>query len=165
MKISMIMAMDNAKLIGKDGGMPWKISNDLQYFKRVTMGKPMIMGRITFDSLGKPVPGRPHIVLTRDQNWHYDNVESVQTLDDAFAAARCHDGDEMMVIGGASLCKLAMPHVQCLYLTVIDHQFDEGDTWLDSFNWDEWTETSAKSYDETSDGGYRYVHYVLERRS
>ena len=164
MKISMIMAMDNAKLIGKDGDMPWKISNDLKYFKQVTMGKPMIMGRVTFDSLGKPVPGRPHIVLTRDQNWQYENVESVQSLEDAFSAARRHDGDEMMVIGGASLCKIAMPHVQCLYLTVIDHLFDNGDTWLDSFNWDDWSEVSAKPSDETAEGGFRYIHYVLEPR-
>lgn len=163
MRISMIMAMDNAKLIGKEGGLPWKISTDLQYFKRVTMGKPMIMGRVTFASLGRPLPGRPHIVVTRDQDWHFDGVEAVHSLEQAFTAAKKYDGDEVMIIGGASLCEVAIRHTERLYLTIIDHQFADGDTWLDSFHWDDWVEVSAEAHDETDAGGYRFTYYVLER--
>lgn len=163
MQVSMIMAMDKAKLIGKHGGMPWKISSDLKYFKRVTMGKPLIMGRVTFDSLGRPLPGRPNIVLTRDETWTADGVEAVHTLEVAFSAARKHHGDEMMVIGGASLCQLAMPHTRRLYLTVIDHQFVDGDTWLDSFHWRDWKEVSNEAHDETDQGGYKFTYYVLDR--
>ncbi len=159
----MMMAMDSARLIGKDGGLPWKISSDLKYFKQVTMGKPLIMGRVTYDSLGRPLPGRPNIVLTRDESWQTEGVETVHTLEQAFSAARKHEGDEMMVIGGATLCEIAIPHIQRLYLTVIDHEFSGGDTWLDSFHWDDWAERSKESHDETDQGGYRFTYYVLER--
>ncbi len=164
MRVSMIMAMDNAKLIGKGGGMPWDISTDLQYFKRVTMGKPMIMGRVTFDSLGRPLPGRPHIVVTRDPDWQFDGVEVAHSLEKAFTAASNHEGDEVMVIGGASLCAAAMKNTERLYLTVIDHLFADGDTWLNSFDWDDWTKVSADVRDETEAGGYKCTYYVLERK-
>lgn len=164
MRISMMMAMDNAKLIGKEGGLPWKISTDLQYFKQVTMGKPLIMGRVTFDSLPGLLPGRPHIVVTRDPNWHVDGVETVHSLEQAFTAAKQHEGDEMMVIGGASLCEIAIEHTECLYLTVIDHKFSQGDTWLNSFHWDDWAEVSAQAHDETEQGGYRFTYYMLESK-
>lgn len=159
----MIMAMDKAKLIGSKSGLPWHISSDLKYFKRTTMGKPMIMGRVTYESIGRPLPGRPNIVLTSDARWRADGVEVVHSLDDAIAAARSHSAQEMMVIGGASICALAMPQTERLYLTLIDHEFAAGDTWLTSFDWNEWTEISSESHDETDGGGYRYTYYVLER--
>ena len=81
MRISMIMAMDVNRLIGKDGGMPWHISADLKYFKRITMGKPVIMGRRTFDSLGKPLPGRPNIVITRSKDWTAAGVQVAASLE------------------------------------------------------------------------------------
>lgn len=164
MRISMIMAMDNAKLIGKAGGLPWKISTDLQYFKKVTMGKPMIMGRVTFDSLGGPLPGRPHIVVTRDMGWQFDGVEAVHSLEQAFAAAKKYQTNEVMIIGGASLCEISIQYTERLYLTVIDHEFSDGDTWLNSFHWDDWNQISADAHDETGEGGYRFTYYVLERK-
>lgn len=163
MRVSMIMAMDSARLIGQQGGLPWKISSDLKYFKRVTMGKPLIMGRVTFDSLERALPGRPNIVLSRDEAWQAEGVETTNTLEQAFNAARKYDASEMMVIGGASLCKIAIPHTERLYLTVIDHQFPDGDTWLDSFHWADWTESSKELHDETDQGGYKFTYYVLER--
>ncbi len=165
MRISMVMAMDRAKLIGKEKGMPWHIPSDLQYFKNVTMGKPVIMGRVTYESIGRPLPGRHSIVLSRDKAWAADQVETVHSLADAFAAARKHPGDEMMVIGGASLCALAMPYTERLYLTIVDHEFADGDTWLDSFNQSHWNEVSREAHDETSQGGYRYTYFVLDNKS
>ncbi len=160
MKISMMMAMDRNKLVGRDGDLPWKISSDMQYFKRMTMGKPMIMGRVTFESLGGVLPGRPHIVITRDCNWQHDGVEVVHSLKDAVSVAGRHDADEIMIIGGASVCEEAMPLVQQLYLTVIDHEFT-GDRWLESFDWQQWQVESEDVHDETGEGGYRFTYYVL----
>ncbi len=163
MKISMMMAMDRNKLVGRDGDLPWKISSDMQYFKRMTMGKPMIMGRVTFESLGGVLPGRPHIVITRDSNWQHDGVEVVHSLKDAVSVAGRHDADEIMIIGGASVCEEAMPLVQQLYLTVIDHEFT-GDRWLESFDWQQWQVESEDVHDETGEGGYRFTYYVLSPR-
>ena len=160
--ISMIMAMDNNRLVGKDGGLPWHISSDLKYFKRITMGKPMIMGRRTFESIGKPLPGRPNIVITRNKDWDADGVQVASSFDQAVEYARQHDSQEVMVIGGASVCEQAMPQTQRLYLTVIDHEFD-GDTWLKSYQPQDWRELSSEVHDETDTGGYRFTYYVHER--
>ncbi len=163
MRISMVMAMDSNRLIGKDGGMPWHISADLQYFKRITMGKPMIMGRKTYESIGKPLPGRQSIVVSRNPDWAAAQVQVASSLEGAIELAQQHDACEMMVIGGAALCQLAMPHIERLYLTVIDHEFEGGDTWLSSFETSDWVNISQQSIDETDQGGYRFTYHVLER--
>ncbi len=159
----MMMAMDKNRLIGANGGMPWHISSDLKYFNRTTMGKPMIMGRVTYDSIGRPLPGRQSIVVTRDPQWHADGVEVVHSLEQAIEAAAVHSARELVVIGGASLCALAMPLTQRLYLTMIDHAF-EGDTWLDSFSEDDWLEQSREEHDERAAGGYRFCYRTLARK-
>lgn len=163
MRISMVMAMDVNRLIGKDGGMPWHISADLKYFKRITMAKPLIMGRKTFDSIGKPLPGRSNIVVTRNQEWAMDGVQAAATLEEAISIAKQHECDEAMIIGGASICEAAMPITDRLYLTLIDHEFEDGDTWLHSYNAGDWMEVSSESHDETEDGGYRFTYYVFDR--
>jgi len=163
MRISMIMAMDTNRLIGKDGGMPWHISADLKYFKRITLGKPVIMGRKTFDSMGKPLPGRPNIVITRNEDWAVTGVQRASSLVQALQFAQEYQSDEMMVIGGASICQEAMPYIERLYLTVIDHEFSNGDTWLYSYQSEDWQEVSSEAHDETDDGGYRFTYSVLER--
>lgn len=159
----MILAMDSNKLIGSEGGMPWHISSELQYFKRVTMGKPIIMGRITFESIGKALPGRTNIVVTRNEEWSEAGVSAVSSLQDGYGVASEEGAEEAMVIGGAALCQQAMPLTDRLYLTVIDHEFS-GDTWLDSFDWGDWTVVSEDPQDEREQGGYQYCYYVLDRR-
>lgn len=161
MRISMFMAMDRNRLVGRQGTLPWKISADLKYFKRMTMGKPLVMGRVTFDSLGGVLPGRPHIVITRDKEWQHPGVEVVYSLNEALNAAANHVGEELMIIGGANVCAQAMSLVERLYLTVIDHDFN-GDRWLDAFDWQDWKIMTEAHNDETGDGGYRYTYYVLE---
>ena len=163
MRVSMIMAMDTNRLIGKDGGMPWHISADLKYFKRITMGKPVIMGRKTFDSMGKALPGRPNIVITRNKDWAAAEVQVASALEQALQFAQEHQSDEMMVIGGASICQEAMQYVERLYLTVIEHEFSGGDTWLKSYRAEDWHEISREAHDETKDGGYRFTYRVLEK--
>ena len=184
MIISMVIAMDRNGLIGSDGGLPWHLPGELQYFKKVTMGKPLIMGRKTYDSIGRPLPGRTSIVVTRNSDWpaadgqkashqHYvDNGQlRVATTFDAaveLADKLVSEGQgaeqlsvqaELAVIGGAAICELAMPFCKRMYLTVIDAEFS-GDTWLTSFTRDEWnlvSETPA-----TIDG-YSLNYQVLER--
>lgn len=164
--IAMMMAMDKNKLIGSDGGMPWHIPGEQAYFKRVTMGKPIIMGRKTFDSIGKPLPGRANIVVTRNSEWSADGVTVVASLDDAFEAGRKalkkQPATEIVVIGGASLCQAAMPLTQRLYLTVVDKAYT-GDTWLDSFHWDDWSVESEDVQDQDSTGGLAVTYWVLEK--
>ncbi len=164
MIFSMIMAMDKNRLIGAKGGMPWHLPKELQYFKRVTMGKPLIMGRKTFDSIGKPLPGRTSIVVTTQKDWKAAGVIVTNSLASAIEAANEHldDSNEAMLIGGASLCQQAMSDVQRLYLTIIDSEFD-GDVWLDSFNSDDWIETSCRITNATNGDSYSYRSMVLER--
>ena len=169
--VAMMMAMDKNRLIGKDGSMPWHVPGEQAYFKRVTMGKPVIMGRKTFDSIGKPLPGRTNIVVTRNQDWQADGVTVVHDLDAAIdkACVACASvagkpaTREMVIIGGAGLCREAMSITQRLYLTVIDHEF-QGDTWLDSFHWEDWSTVSEEPQDAANTGGLAVTYWVLEKR-
>lgn len=164
-----MMAMDKNRLIGNEGGMPWRVPGEQAYFKRVTMGKPIIMGRKTFESIGKPLPGRTNIVVTRNSGWSAENVNVAHDLDSAVqqAADICSSSatpaTEMIVIGGAALCRDAMTITQRLYLTVIDHAF-EGDTWLDSFQWEDWQSVSKDVQDVQSTGGLPVTYWVLEKQ-
>ena len=112
-------------IIGRDGGLPWRLPEDLKRFKAMTMGKPMVMGRRTFESFPKPLPGRRHIVLTRDPAWSAEGAEVVHSVDDAIALAG--DVPELAVIGGAEVFALFMPLVDRIELTEV-HRSVEGDT-------------------------------------
>ena len=156
--IAMMLAMDKNRLIGSQGDLPWRIPGELAYFKQVTMGKPIIMGRKTYESMGKPLPGRTNIVVTRNAQWQSESVTAASTIESALSIARnvaMQPGtisDEVFIIGGAGLCRDAMPVTRRFYLTVVDHAF-EGDTWLDSFHWDEWDKISSDVRDPSTTGG------------
>ena len=133
MKISLIVAVAENGVIGRGGGLPWRLSSDLKTFRRLTMGKPMIMGRRTFQSIGKPLDGRDNIVVTRDPDirsrWHLD-VRKPRRCADAGAGARgTRGGDEIMVIGGAGVFDAALPVADRIYLTRV-HAAPEGDTYF-----------------------------------
>jgi len=166
----MAMAMDRDRLIGKDDAMPWHVPGEQAHFKAITLGKPILMGRRTHESIGRPLPGRTNIVLTRDRDWRADGVVVAHSLDEAFERgrriAREPDtrADEIVVIGGAALCRDAMAHTARLYLTVIDETFD-GDTWLDAFDERDWREVSREEPDPAITGGYRIAYRVLERET
>jgi len=159
----MIMIMDRNQLVGAKGVMPWHLPSDLSYFKSITMGKPVIMGRKTHESIGAALPGRTNIVITREPGYtaQGEGVVVADSLDAALTLARAHldASDEAMVIGGAEICRLAMPLTERLYLTLIDAEF-EGDTWLDTYVPEEWVETSR---DERTADGYLLTNLVLER--
>ena len=128
MSLSIIVAMTDDRVIGRDNKLPWHISEDLKRFKALTMGHPIIMGRKTYESIGKPLPGRHNIVISREPKRSYAGVTVVQSLDaalDAFAAV----DTELFVIGGAKIYELALPIADRLYLTLIHSKF-EGDTFF-----------------------------------
>lgn len=116
--------MTDDRVIGINNRLPWKLSEDLKRFKALTMGHPIIMGRKTFDSIGKPLPGRDNIVVTRDQNFNRDGVIVTHSLDEALRVAAEKKTGEEFVIGGAALFEAAFPRAECLYLTRIHKKFD-----------------------------------------
>ncbi|GIU47629.1 type 3 dihydrofolate reductase [Shewanella sp. KT0246] len=135
MRIAMIAAMANNRVIGKDNKMPWHLPEDLKHFKAMTLGKPVVMGRKTFESIGRPLPGRHNIVITRQSDYQPDGVSCVNS----FEAAKdlVSDCDELVVIGGGQLYKEILPVADILYLTFIDLTVD-GDTFFpewDDGNW------------------------------
>ncbi|MGX5913280.1 type 3 dihydrofolate reductase [Aliidiomarina sp. Khilg15.8] len=138
MQISLVAAMAANRVIGKDGQMPWHLPQELQHFKAITMGKPIVMGRRTFESIGRPLPGRHNIVITRQPEVLPDSVTAVSSIDEAMAAAG--DADEVMVIGGGEIYRQFLPIATSLYLTEIDLDI-EGDTWFPDYSPEQWHKT------------------------
>jgi dihydrofolate reductase len=160
MTLSLIVAVAANGVIGRDNQLPWHISEDLRYFKRVTLGKPVVMGRKTFQSIGKPLPGRPNIVVTRDAEWTAEGVQVAHALDQALAvAAELAAGGEVMVIGGAELFNATLATADRLYLTEV-HRDYQGDVFLVLPDPAQWREVSRE--DHKGDPPYSFV--VLERR-
>ncbi len=158
MIVNLVVARADNGVIGRDNALPWRIPADLQHFKRLTLGKPIVMGRRTFESIGRPLPGRLNIVLTRDPDWQAEGVTVAASLSDALAA----DVPEVAVIGGAQVYAEALPFATHVHLTEV-HAAPEGDTVLPAFDPAEWRETARE--DHAADGdtpGYSFV--TLERR-
>ena len=166
MILSLIVARATNGVIGADGGLPWHISADLKHFKALTVGKPIIMGRRTYDSIGKPLPGRHNIVLTRDPDWTAAGVTVVPNLAEAVAAAGLDPrarADEIMVIGGVTVFAEALPSARRVHLTEV-HAAPVGDTILPPFDPAIWAETTREDHDAAGDTpGYSFV--TLERRT
>ena len=166
MKLALIWAMSRNRVIGRNNALPWHLSEDLRYFKRVTMGKPIIMGRKTWESIGRPLPGRTNIVITRDQNFQAAGVRVVHSLDDALRLAE-HVGviegaEEVIVIGGAEIYALALPKAERLYLTQV-HAEVEGDAWFPEFDLSQWQEFAREDFKAEGPNPYPYSFIVLER--
>lgn len=157
--ISLIVAHDTNYVIGYENGMPWHLPGDLKYFKEKTMGKPMIMGRKTFESIGRPLPGRRNIVITRDENYQADGIEVVTSLEGALALAG--DVPEIMIIGGEQIFRLSMDIADRLYITKINHSFN-GDTYFPNYEQDFVQVSSAEP--ETAPDGYTFQYEIFERK-
>lgn len=157
--ISLIVAHDNNFVIGYENGMPWHLPGDLKYFKDKTMGKPMIMGRKTFESIGRPLPGRRNIVITRDENYQADGIEVVTSLEGALVLAG--DVPEIMIIGGEQIFRLSMDITDRLYITKINHSFN-GDTYFPKYEQD-FVEVSSEE-PETAPEGYTFQYQIFERK-
>ena len=137
--LTLVAAMGRNRVIGSNGDMPWHFSEDLKHFKRTTIGGVMIMGRKTFDSIGRPLPGRRTIVITRSLNWSHEGVEVVHSLEEALALAG--SVAPVFVVGGGEIYAQSLPLATRLVLTEIDDAPD-GDTFFPDWPRDEWTETS-----------------------
>ena len=139
MQISMIAAMANNRVIGKNNEMPWYLPEDLKHFKAMTLGKPVVMGRKTFEAIGRPLPGRRNIVITRNADYQHDGISCVQSFDDAIKLVLQQNPQclEIMVIGGGQLYLETLSKAQKLYLTEIDLTV-EGDTWFPEWNDGNW---------------------------
>lgn len=159
-KLCVVAAVARNGVIGREGGLPWRIPNDLKYFKSITMGKPVLMGRKTHLSIGRPLPGRTNIVVTRDPNFRADGCYMVNSFGDGVALAKgiAHrDGtDEIMVAGGGEIYALAMPLADRFYLTEVQDNI-EGDAYFPAFDKGEWTETWREDHLENAPLPYSYV--------
>lgn len=160
MKVSMIVAVSANNVIGAAGGLPWHLSDDLKHFKQITMGKPMIMGRATWESIGKALPGRLSIVLTRQKNYRAKGAEVVTTVKAALKAAG--DADEVMIIGGGKVYEEFLPMTDRIYLTRL-HADIEGDTFLPALNEDEWRIVSSRPLPADDERPFSISFQTLER--
>jgi dihydrofolate reductase len=160
MKIALIVAMGENRVIGVDNRMPWRLSADLKRFRQITWGKPILMGRRTHESIGKPLPGRKNIVLSTDAHYQAEGCTLVHSLEEALAAAQ--EAPELMVIGGAALYRECLPMANHLYLTLIHRAFT-GDTYFPALDWTEWREVAREDIDEDAESGLEYSFVELER--
>jgi dihydrofolate reductase len=142
MTVSLIAALAKNRVIGAGNALPWRLPEDLKHFKALTMGHPVIMGRKTFESIGKPLPGRRNIVVTRSQSFRAEGCEVVDSPDAALRAA-ADQAEEVFVIGGAELYRAFLDRADCLYLTEIDRDV-EGDAWFPDIDRNEWQESSRE---------------------
>ncbi len=160
-RISLIAAMARNRVIGHRGRMPWHLPEDLRRFRRITWGKPILMGRKTYEAIGRPLPGRHNIVVSRSRGFQAPGCTVVASLAAGIAAA---GEGELMVIGGAQLYESLLPQAECLYLTVIEAEFP-GDTFFPVWDPAEWREVKRESRPPRADFPHPYRFLVFERRN
>lgn len=158
--ISLIAALAADRVIGMENAMPWNLPADLAWFKRNTLDKPVVMGRRTWESIGRPLPGRQNIVISRSPG-DDDRVTWVSTPQEAIAA--CGEAPEIMVIGGGTIYQQFLPQAQRLYLTHIDAEV-EGDTHFPEYQPDQWHSIFSEFHDADQNNSHSYCFEVLERR-
>jgi dihydrofolate reductase len=173
MKLSLIVAAAENNCIGINNNLPWYLPEDLKYFKQVTMGKPIIMGRKTWESIGRPLPGRTNIVITRNENYpEPEGVRVVRTLDAAMelaeAVAEIDGAEELMVIGGAGIYELCLPKADRLYFTRV-HAEVEGDAFFPEVDWNQWKLLGEEHHKAEGGHGedanrYDYTFCVYDRK-
>ena len=166
MRISLIVALTENRVIGLDGVMPWYLSEDLKYFKRVTMGAPIIMGRKTFDSIGRALPGRTNIIITRDIDYYAEGIEVAHdfesAIEKAFSVAGSQGKEEVFVIGGAQIYALALAQAERLYLTEI-HLACAGDSYFPEIHASDWQEIERDARGPETPDCPAYSFVVLDR--
>ncbi len=166
MDLALIAAVAANGVIGRDNKLPWYLPEDLKYFKRTTLGKPVVMGRLTWDSIGRPLPGRTNIVVSRQENLDIEGARVVTNLPEALslaeAVAEIDGSEELVVIGGAQIYAEALPLAQRLYLTEV-HADVEGDAWFPAWPRDAWREVAREDFYAEGPNPYDYSFVVYER--
>ena len=167
MNLAVICAMSENRIIGRSNELPWHLPGDLKYFKQTTLGSPIIMGRKTWESIGRPLPGRSNIVVSRNNQLTIEQVQTADSLTGAIKLARevavPDNVSEVFVIGGAELYKEAFPLAGRLYLTRV-HSEVEGDTYLEGFREKDWIEISRETFNVADHEGHNYSICILEKR-
>jgi dihydrofolate reductase len=167
-KLSLIAAVAENRVIGRNGKLPWYLPKDLRYFRAVTMGKPVLMGRKTWESMNRPLPGRTNIVITRQQGYQAEGARVVADLGGAIelaeSVAASDGGDEIMIIGGAEIYQLALPQADRLYLTEV-HAAVEGDVLFPDWQREAWQEVSREDEPARDEDSHAYSFVVYQRVS
>ncbi|PKV76371.1 dihydrofolate reductase [Pontibacter ramchanderi] len=161
--IAIVVAIAENNVIGKDNQLIWHLPADLRHFKQKTMGHPMIMGRKTFESIGKPLPGRTTIIVTRQEDYKAEGCIVVNSVEEAIAKGKELDSEQVSIVGGAEIYKQALPMVDMLYLTEVHHAFN-GDTFFPELKEEEWQELSAESHEPDEKNKYPYTFKELRRK-
>lgn len=162
-RMAYVVAMDDNRLIGRDNDLPWRLPDDMAWFRRQTMGKPCIMGRKTYDSLPprfRPLPGRLNIVITRNVDYHAPGAIVVHSIEDALRAAG--DVEEIIIVGGAALFRRLMPVVDRLYLTQV-HGMAEGDVFFPEYDRAQWRESFRQNHAVDDRHPYAFTWLILDR--
>ncbi|HYB32935.1 MAG TPA: type 3 dihydrofolate reductase [Steroidobacteraceae bacterium] len=160
--VSLIVAMAQNGVIGRGNALPWRLPEDLKRFRAFTLGKPILMGRKTFESLGRPLPGRANLVLTRDRGWFSHGVIVVHSVEEALAQAGA--SDELVAIGGAEIYRLVLPFARRIYLTHV-HADVPGDTFFPDFDPTQWADVECSTHPADDEHAYPVTFVTLERRN
>ena len=165
--VALVVAMGENRAIGKGGALPWHIRSDMRYFRKITMGKPIVMGRLTFASLGRVLDGRVNVVLTRNAAFEVPGAVMAYNLEEALDVARKEAAkagvDEIMVIGGEDVFRAVLPQAGRIYLTEV-HASPHADTWFPELNGDEWREVSREAHQAGPKDDHAFSFVVLERK-
>lgn len=162
MTISLVVAAALNNGIGKDGAMPWHLPNDMKHFKNVTWGMPVLMGRKTFESLGKVLPGRKNIVVTRQAGWEHPGTVAVKSIDDGMFVANETDALEVMVIGGGEIYRAVFEKAKRIYMTRVEAK-PEADTFFPSIDPAQWYLVSQKNHEADEKNAFNYSFQIWER--
>ncbi len=162
MKLSIIVAVAENGVIGHNNQLIWHLPEDLKMFKRLTSGHPIIMGRKTFESIGKPLPNRTSIIITKNPDFQIEGCITVHSLEEAIEAANEIEENEAFIIGGAEIYRLALPFADTIYLTEVHHTF-EGDTFFPAIDKDIWEEVNRTDHDIDEKHLYKYSFVELEK--
>jgi dihydrofolate reductase len=161
MSISFILAMDAQKAIGLNNQLPWRLPADLAYFKRITLNHTVLMGRKTYESMGKPLPNRINVILTQNKDYTAEGCVIVHSVEEAVDR---YKDEELFVIGGAEIFRLFMPYVDRMYITRIEHEF-AADTFFPDYAADEWQLISSEDGVTNDKNPYTYSFLLYERRA
>jgi len=160
--VSLIVAMAQNGVIGRDNALPWRLPEDLKRFKAFTLGKSILMGRKTYESIGRPLPGRANLVLTRDRKWIAAGVTVVYSVEQALT--QTGPGKELVAIGGAEIYRLVLPFARRIYLTHV-HADVPGDTFFPDFDSTQWADVECRAYPADQEHAFPLTFVTLERRT
>lgn len=163
-RIELVVAMDRVQAIGRGNALPWSLPDDLRQFKALTLGKPVLMGRRTAESLGRALPGRLNLVLTRRGRVPFEGMQAVDSVEAALAIAAGAGAEALMVIGGGELYAQSLPRAKCLHLTEIDTEIEGADTWFPVFERSDWRELSRTSHPADARHAYPFDFVTLVHR-